>query len=148
MTSKVNRTLLRRSGTLNMFRRLASIRSFPHWARTGARSRTKLRRRRRTLAVREGVPLYGGSPVAVRRRDDGHGPAGGLNRRHRRSRESVRADPDSAVKLAPSEDLDEPLVVHEAACLEALGRDLLESELVEHVEVDDVVLDPERVGET
>src|SRR5436190_796703 len=61
--------------------------------------------------------------------------------------EGVGLHPHGPVQLAPAQDLDQAVLVHEALGPEGVGVDVVALEALEGVEIDHRVLDPERVLE-
>src|SRR4030081_3216612 len=132
MTSRVKRTLFRRSGTLNMFLRLESMEA-PRPANCSA--------------VGQGVALRRRGTAAEGRWNDPHGTACRGDGSLGRARESVRLDPQGPVDLAATQDLDQPPLVNQPGGAEGLGVHLVALDGIQRGEVDHVVLDPERVLE-
>ena len=133
--ASVNRILLRRSGTLKMFFRLLSTGIAP------------ARRAARRSAVGQVVALGRRTAVTPGRRQDLDSTARGDDGGLRGGREGVGLHRDGPGDLAPAEDLDQRALADEALGQQRLGIGDVETGGLEGVEVEGLVLDPERVVE-
>src|SRR3954454_8784445 len=105
MMRKVNMILFRRSGTLNMFFKLASM--VDPWLQ---RPRGGVVR----LAVREGVALRGRATMTERRRKHAHRSAGRFDGLAGGRGEGVGGDGERPRQLSTAQHLHQPVLVHES----------------------------------
>src|SRR5579859_90624 len=157
MTSTVNRIFFRRSGTLNMFFKLESVLimrapgvatlNLPVQGRS-RRSRTK--KTAPPSTVGEGVAFRRRPAPAERGGQHFDAAACSLDGLDGGAGEGVGGHRHPAGELAPTEDLDQAVLVDQTGGPEALGRDgaAVAVDRFDGVEVDDDVLDPERVLES
>src|SRR5262249_26469822 len=97
--------------------------------------------------VGELVALGGAAAVAPGEGELLGGAAGGGDGGFGALGERVRLHGDRAGQLAAAEDLDQRALVHETVLVQRFRRDLVQTALLERVEVDGLVLDAERVVE-
>src|SRR5262245_53896229 len=129
MITIVKKILFRRSGTLNMFFRLENVllmspllawlrQSYPSGGRDRRRSRGK------GSPVGEGVALGWRPPAAVWRRQHTHRSTRRLDRPPGRRRKGVGRHVERPRQLAPSEHLDQALLVDQSGDPQHVGRHL------------------------
>src|SRR5215213_1578849 len=144
----VKRILLRRSGTRNMFRRRDSMGARPPLDSPKSGGERARGRGSASLSVGQRVPAGRRTSVAPGRRNDLDPAARTLDGADRALRERVRSDCQRLGELAPTEDLHQAALGHEAVRAQNAGVDLVAGvERFQGVEVHHDVLDAERVLE-
>src|SRR5688572_11951048 len=118
MTPRVKRIFPRRSGILNMFFTFENTQCSSSCG-GGATAEWW-----NGSAVGERVALGGRAPLTPRQRDDLHATACRVDGFDGRLGEGVGLDGDGLGQLAPAEDLDQAVLVHEALGPQGLGGDL------------------------